>query len=243
MAGLLSSDKILTKYVSFHKAIQSISEYAGYKGEKIWRLFNMNLLEMVGRLPDFRRKQGQRYPLAVIMVITIMSIMSGRYRYREIAAFAEANKKELLKFFGLKRKRLPSHVTFREILKGVNFDDVLNGFNKWASEYVTIEAKEWLSLDGKALGSTVTEYDSSYQNFVSFVSVFTHKRGQVIACGLLENKKSSEIPKVKELIEALDLQDVVFTLDALHCQKNCRSNSNKRKPLCNSGKRKSSLAA
>ncbi|MGD9733655.1 MAG: site-specific DNA-methyltransferase, partial [Desulfamplus sp.] len=43
IAGLLSSDKILTKYVSFHKAIQSISEYAGYKGEKIWRLFNMNL--------------------------------------------------------------------------------------------------------------------------------------------------------------------------------------------------------
>ncbi|MGD9731014.1 MAG: hypothetical protein AB7U45_02435, partial [Desulfamplus sp.] len=42
-AGLLSSDKILTKYVSFHKAIQSISEYAGYKAEKIWRLFNMNL--------------------------------------------------------------------------------------------------------------------------------------------------------------------------------------------------------
>ncbi|MBF0243309.1 MAG: 4Fe-4S binding protein, partial [Desulfamplus sp.] len=42
-AGLLSSNKILTKYVSFHKAIQSISEYAGYKAEKIWRLFNMNL--------------------------------------------------------------------------------------------------------------------------------------------------------------------------------------------------------
>ncbi|MBF0231783.1 MAG: transposase family protein, partial [Desulfamplus sp.] len=75
----------------------------------------MNLLEMLERLPDFRRKQGQRYPLSVIMLITIMSIMSGRYRYREIAAFAEANKEELLKFFGLKRKRLASHVTFREI--------------------------------------------------------------------------------------------------------------------------------
>jgi hypothetical protein len=187
----------------------------------------MNLIEMLETLPDFRRKQGQRYPLAVIMLITIMSIMSGRYRYREISAFAEANKEELLKFFGLNRKRLPSHVTFREILKGVNFDDVLNGFNKWASAYVTIESKEWVSIDGKALGSTVTEYDSSYQNFVSLVSIFTHKRGQVIASGLLENKKSSEIPKVKELIKALKLEDFVFTLDALHCQKNCRGDSNK----------------
>ena len=36
-------------------------------------------------------------------------------------------------------------------IKGVNFDAVLNGFNKWASEYVTIESKEWISIDGKAL--------------------------------------------------------------------------------------------
>jgi len=63
--------------------------------------------------------------------------------------------------------------------------------------YVTIESKEWISIDGKALGSTVTEYDSSYQNFVSFISVFTHKRGQVIASALLENKKSSGFQRLK----------------------------------------------
>jgi len=111
--------------------------------------------------------------LAAIMLITIISIMSGRYRYREIAAFAEANKEELLKFFGLKRKRLPSHVTFREILKGVNFDDVLNGFNKWASAYVTIESKEWVSIDGRPWFNSY-RYDSSYQNF-GRVSIFTTK--------------------------------------------------------------------
>ena len=49
---------------------------------------------------------------------------------------------------------------------------------------------------------------------MSLVSIFTHKRGQVIASGLLENKKSSEIPKVKELIKALNLENFVFTLDA-----------------------------
>ena len=36
---------------------------------------NMNLITMLETLPDFRRKQGQRYPLSVIMLITIMSIM------------------------------------------------------------------------------------------------------------------------------------------------------------------------
>ena len=94
----------------------------------------MTLIESLQTIPDVRRKQGQRYPLIAVLLISIMSIMSGRCRYREIAAFAKANQKEVLKFFHLqKRKHLPSHVTFREILKGVDFDDVCTAFNNWAA--------------------------------------------------------------------------------------------------------------
>ena len=180
----------------------------------------MTLIESLRHIPDFRRKQGRRYPLIAVLLITIMSIMSGRCRYREIAAFAKANQKELLKFFRMtKRKRLPSHVTFREVLKGVDFDEVLSAFNQWAEQYVTLEPDEWLAMDGKALASTVSDQDSAYQNFVSLVSIFSHKRGQVLKAAKLENKKQSEIPTIRALIEALDLQGVVFTLDAQHCQK------------------------
>lgn len=180
----------------------------------------MTLIESFQQISDFRRKQGQRYPLIAVLLITIMSIMSGRCRYREIAAFAKANQKALLRFFHLrKRKRLPSHVTVREILKGVDFDHVLAAFNVWAAQYVSIEPKEWMAMDGKALASTVTDYETSYQNFVSLVSVFSHKRGQVLRTAKLENQKRSEIPTVRDLIEALDLHGVVFSLDALHCQK------------------------
>ncbi len=147
----------------------------------------MNLIEHFQQIPDFRRKQGLRYPLIAVLLLTIMSIMSGRCRYREIAAFAKANQKELLKFFQLKKRtRLPSHVTFREVLKGINFDDVLTAFNDWAEQYVTLDEEEWMSLDGKALASTVTDYASSYQNFVSLVSVFSHQRGQVLRAAKLE---------------------------------------------------------
>lgn len=180
----------------------------------------MTLIESFQQISDFRRKQGQRYPLIAVLLITIMSIMSGRCRYREIAAFAKANQKELLRFFHLtKRKRLPSHVTVREILKGVDFAQVLAAFNRWAEQYVRLAPEEWMALDGKALASTVTDYETSYQNFVSLVSVFSHKRGHVLRTAKLENQKRSEIPTVRELIAALDLHGVVFSLDALHCQK------------------------
>ena len=84
---------------------------------------------------------------------------------------------------------------------------------------MVIQDGDRFSIDGKALNSTVTDCSDSYQNFVSMISVFSHKQGQVLKIAKLENKKSSEIPTVEELIKALDLKNLVFTLDALHCQK------------------------
>lgn len=179
----------------------------------------MNLITSLNQLKDFRRTVGLRYKLVPVLLIVIMSIICGYNRYREIARFAEANKSLFLRFFSKKRSHLPSHVTFREIIKGIDFRELLEIFESWALQYITIEKGEWLSIDGKSLGSTVEEYSSEYQNFVSLVSVFSHKRGQVLKVGVLETKQSNEIHIVEEIIKVLDLRDVVYTLDALHCQK------------------------
>jgi hypothetical protein len=179
----------------------------------------MHLIENLSQIKDFRRNVGLRYPLTPLLLIIIMSIISGNTGYREIAKFAQANQNLFLKFFSKKRTKLPTHVTFREIIIGIDFNEVLTIFHQWTAQYVTIEKNEWFSIDGKALNSTVSDYDSSFQNFVSMVSIFSHKRGQVIKMAQLENKKQSEIPTVEELIQVLDLKDLTFTLDALHCQK------------------------
>lgn len=92
-------------------------------------------------------------------------------------------------------------------------------FHKWAIGYVKIKDKEWVSIDGKAIGSTVGLNKPDFQKFVSLVSVFASKRRQVLSAGKILSHKESEIPKVKELIASLDLKGVVFTMDALHCQK------------------------
>ena len=61
--------------------------------------YEMTRIESVQTIPYLRRKQGRRYPLTVLLLITIMSMMSGDCRYREIAAFAKANQHALLIFF------------------------------------------------------------------------------------------------------------------------------------------------
>jgi hypothetical protein len=63
------------------------------------------------------------------------------------------------------------------------------------------------------LKNTVTDYDSAEQNFINIVSFFTHQRGLVLGVKVMENKKTSEITTVRELLEILNLRGFVFTLD------------------------------
>jgi hypothetical protein len=183
----------------------------------------MNLIEELNQIQDFRRKQGQRFSLTSMILIIIMGVMSGRYGYREINSFAKANEKDLRKNLKIRHKKMPSHVTIREIIMHIDFDALNHAFYRWASSYVKIRKNEWISIDGKSIKSTLEDYNTSYQNFVSLVSVFTQKRGQVLKTSAFENKKKSEISVVQQLIELLDLKGVIITLDALHCKKNSKS--------------------
>ena len=62
--------------------------------------------------------------------------------------------------------------------------------------------------------------DTGYHSFVNMVSVYSQRQGVVLAVQAFESKSTSELTIVQKLLEALALQDVVVTLDALHCQKN-----------------------
>lgn len=178
-----------------------------------------NIYKLLREVKDWRRKQGIRHSLPIILLITIMGIMNGAKSERAISRFAENNKKDLIKYLQIKKKRIPTRNIIRVVLQTIDFKQLEEIFCKWAKMYVKIEEKEWISIDGKAIKGTTQNANNSSQNFKSLVSVFASKRKQIISVSKLETKKTNEIPVVQELIRALDLEGVVFTLDALHCQK------------------------
>ncbi len=55
---------------------------------------------------------------------------------------------------------------------------------------------------------------------VNLVSVYSNRQGVVLAAQQFESNKSRELKVGQIILEALQLEGVVFTLDALHCQKN-----------------------
>lgn len=177
------------------------------------------LLDYLSELEDPRTAEGQRHPLKLVLVIAIMGIISGCDGFRSMGDFSKRHKMALIEVFRLKRWRVPSYSTIRRVIIGLDFASFSHLFHQWASTQVPLEAEEWLALDGKSLKGTVSNASDALQNFVSIVGVFRSKKGLSLHSGSFHSKKESEIVVVRELIQLLGLEGVVFTMDALHCQK------------------------
>lgn len=177
------------------------------------------IVEELQKIRDFRTSKGRRHPLWLVLLLVIMGTMSGYLGYRALGDFVKRHKQSLIEILEIPKKRVPSYSTIRRVMMRVDFEELTQVFNCWASEYVELNKSEWLATDGKSIKATVCDYSSAYQTFVSVVSVFSNKQGLVVGLQAMDNKQTSEITTVQNLITLLDLKDVVFSFDALHCQK------------------------
>lgn len=180
-----------------------------------------NIYQILSELEDHRRKQGTRHPLHFVLLITIMALMSGITSITGIEDFAKRHKISLCNLFQLteNKRRVPSRKTIERVLAGVDFLKFTTLFYQWAKQKIPLEKGDWLAMDGKAIKGTLTDSNNAFQNFTTLVSVFSHKQKQILALDKFDSSTTSEIIIVRNCIKMLDLEGVVFTLDALHCQK------------------------
>jgi hypothetical protein len=180
-----------------------------------------SLIQSLQNVEDFRAVHGRRYPLWLILLLIIMGTISGCKSYYALEEFGARHCEALCKMLGLNLNRFPSDTTFRRVLQKLDFGLLAQQFEQWAKEQLELEPGEGIAIDGKSIKSTVDKEKADYQNFVSMVSVYSQRQGIVLATQAMDHKSNSELKVVQKLLEVLALQDVVVTLDALHCQKNC----------------------
>ena len=178
-----------------------------------------SLIDYLKQIPDERTATGRRHPLWLVLLIMILGVMSGYWGYRGLGRFVERHRRQLIDTLKIPGARVPSYSTIRRVMMQIDYQEVTKAFNEWASQYTHNSRGQWVSIDGKSLKNTVCDCYGSQQNFVMMVSAFTHERGEILGIEVMENKKQSEIIAVQDLIRLLDLSGVVFTMDALHCQK------------------------
>ena len=110
-------------------------------------------------IPDPRRKQGQRHPLAVVLAIAAGASLCGMDGYKAMAGWACDLGSKARERFGCRidnRQRLvPSESVIRDVLIRVDPDALDRALQRWNADYGQID--ESLAIDGKTMCNAIDE--------------------------------------------------------------------------------------
>lgn len=199
------------------------------------------IITFLDDLKDHRRPQGQRYELRFIVLFSIMAILSNAKSYRDIARFIKKQFKKLQKDFGLKWAKAPAYTTVRNIIQGLDKQELESCFRVYTQSLLKASKADpiGVAVDGKVLRGS---YDYFQDKKAIQVLSFFDTESELILAHETIDVKTNEIPVAQVLIPQLELEGVVYTLDALHCQKKTFEAADNEKPeekkTYNTGQRK-----
>jgi hypothetical protein len=182
----------------------------------------MRLLKTsLSMISDPRRAQGKKYDLSHVLLFSILAVLSGATSYRKIQRFIHARREQLNALCGLKWKRAPAHTSLRYALQGLEPAEVERAFREHATHLAQSEAGSQIAFDGKTLRGSFDHFED--QKAVQLFSALATDTPLVLGHVLISDQaadKTHEIPAAQPRVEELNLGGRLFTLDALHAQKN-----------------------
>jgi hypothetical protein len=179
-----------------------------------------NLLVALGDVPDPRRAQGKRYSLPHLLVFTVLALRSGAQSYRGIITFLDQRRVLLNRYFRVDLKRAPVVNPLRTVLQSLDTEDLEQAFRRHAKALLPTGAageKPLIALDGKTLRGSFDDIND--RKAAQTLTAFASASAIVLAHTEIDDK-SNEIPAAQQMIRELGLSGVMFTADAMHCQKN-----------------------
>ena len=190
------------------------------------------LLSLFSQVSDPRRDQGKMYPLAPILLFTVLAMLAGARSYRQVHAFIRTHLDRLNGEFGSSLRRAPAYSSVRFILHGLDAEEMERAFRNHAAVLaeVPVEGASTpvaVAIDGKTLRGS---FDAFHDRKAAHVLSAFAADGQIILGHLAISQKSNEIPAAQDMIATLGLTGRLFTLDAVHCQKNFRDCPQHRQP-------------
>jgi predicted transposase YbfD/YdcC len=177
------------------------------------------LLTALAEIRDPRRPQGRRYALAPLLLFSVLAVLAGATSYQGIITFIDVHRERLNREFGVCFRRAPALNTLRNLLLALDPADLEAAFRRHARHLdQRISAAGWrtVALDGKTLRGSFDHLHD--QPAAHVLSAFASDAALILAHQEVA-AAPGEVPAVPELIAELGLTGVLFTADALHCQK------------------------
>lgn len=169
-------------------------------------------------LPDPRHTRNRRHLLVDVIVIAVCGVIVGCEGPTAIVRWAQAKKDWLGQLLEL-ANGIPSRDCLRRVLSALKPEAFQECFQHWIAERLTNNADgshRTIAIDGKTMRRS---HDRAGDlGPLHLVSAWASEQG--IALGqIATEEKSNEITAIPELIDQIDIQGAVVTIDAMGCQK------------------------
>ena len=180
-----------------------------------------DLIIYFSELTDTRDPRGLKHQLTNCIVMTIFGILAGHYDAENIAFFLKLNEEYFNKELNLENGT-PSPDTLLRIYSLIDPKEFMEIFVKWI-ENIIKEKNEQLNnkyklipIDGKAIKSATYKINGGNTPYI--VSAFLQDLGISIA-GVKVDDKSNEITAIPKLLDLINIENCIITIDAMGCQK------------------------
>ena len=172
------------------------------------------LLSHFARVDDPRVDRTQKHALGDLLVIALSAVLSGADSWVDVAAFGHAKRDWLKTFLDLPHG-IPSHDTFGRVFALLHPDALQAAVAAWLQRLADRLGVRHVAIDGKTLrGAYTTATRKTPWHLVqAWASDHGLVLGQVAADGA-----TGEQTLLPRLLDLLDLEGAVVTLDALGCQ-------------------------
>ena len=164
------------------------------------------------RCPD---APNSRHQLMDILLIAVCAVVCGAEGWEDIEEYGMAHAKWFADILDLPYG-IPGHDTFRRVLSRLDPEELTRCFIAWTEALSETSGGAIVSIDGKTLRHSFDR--ATGQAAIHRVRAWASANRLVLG-QLKVEEKSNEITAIPRLLQLLDLQGAVVTIDAMGCQK------------------------
>jgi predicted transposase YbfD/YdcC len=174
----------------------------------------LDIVHHFAAVQDPRDARFTTHLLGDVLTIALCATLAGAKSFEDLAAFGQA-KETWLRSLGLTLPHgIPSHDTFRDLFRHLNPAVFQDCFTAWINAVCARLGVQHVQIDGKALRGS-RGLDGTCLHLVSaWVGANSLTLGQVAV-----EDKSNEITAIPKLLQLLELNGALLSIDALGCQK------------------------
>jgi len=165
------------------------------------------------KLKDPRRRHRRLHHLQDIIVIALCAVIAGAQDWQAIETFGRKRRAWLQRFLELSNG-IPSHDTFERVFDRIKPQAFQACFRAWVQAVSASLKIKHVAIDGKTLRSSGSAKLGPLHLVSAWATAQHLSLGQVAV-----EAKSNEITAIPVLLELLDLQGALVTIDAMGCQK------------------------